>query len=66
MQHGEDLGTRLRVPRIRRGALEYYVDTDTLKHSEIYCMEQQDRGGGETKQDLQEWINQKFIKIKSP
>ena len=34
MRNDEDLGTCLRVPRIRRGALEYYVDTETLKHSE--------------------------------
>ena len=34
MIHGEDLGTCLNVPRIRRGALEYYVDIETLKHSE--------------------------------
>jgi c-src tyrosine kinase len=31
MRHSEDLGTCLCVPRIRRGALEYYVDTETLK-----------------------------------
>ena len=35
MRNDEDLGTCLRVPRIRRGALEYYVDTETLKHSEL-------------------------------
>ena len=34
MKNGEDLGTCLRVPRIRRGALEYFVDTETLKQSE--------------------------------
>ena len=33
MKNGEDLGTCLRVPRIRRGALEYFVDTETLKQS---------------------------------